>query len=376
MRRSHTVAVAIVAAALCIASAAVPPDAEAATRTITYSTQQVGEVQADQGDFRRIVRATLDDPRGWSLDGRVAFREVEEGGRLTISLASPAAIEAVGACSAFYSCRAGDHVLINADRWRHATDSYRGRALLHSYRQMVINHEVGHALGFGHVDCARPGAPAAVMQQQSKGLGGCERNPWPLRRELSQHAARVGVRRPAAPIPFAPGRRSSHVKLGARRSAVLAMLGRPQRRLEGETRTDVYVRPRVAVAYAESRVAAITTRSPRDIGSDGLSVGDRPVGEVLRRCSGEVGDGRCTLAAGPRDGRRTTLIMRRGRIAAMRIELTGAPGASSRSAPSWASPPPPPPVAGALLSPLTTASGAGPCAWWWARAGRCRATSS
>lgn len=365
----------MVAAVLCLASAAGPPGAGAGTRTITYSTQLVGAVQADRGAFRRIVRATLDDPRGWSLGGRMDFREVREEGRLTISLASPAAIEAVGACSAFYSCRAGDHVLINADRWRLATDSYRGQALLHSYRQMVINHEVGHALGFGHVDCARPGAPAAVMQQQSKGLGGCERNPWPLRRELAQHAARAGVRRPAAPTPFAPGRRSSHLELGARRSAVLATLGRPRRRLAGGMRTDVYVRPRIAVAYAANRVAAITTRSPGDVGRDGLGVGRRPARKVLGRCSSGVDDGRCAYATGARNGRRTTLILRDGRIVAMRIELSGAPGAAGRSGPPR-TPPPPLPVAGALLSSLTTASGAGPCAWWWARAGRCRATSS
>ena len=321
----------MIAAVLWVASAGAPPGAGAATRTITYSTDKVGAGGPDLAGFRRIVGATLDDPRGWSLGGSVNFREVEDGGRLTISLAGPAAIEALGACSAYYSCRVDDHVLINSDRWREATDSYPGEALLHSYRQMVINHEVGHALGFGHADCARPGAPAAVMQQQSKGLGGCERNPWPSRRELAQHAARVGVRLPAARPPFAPGKRSSHVELGERRSAVLATLGRPQRRLQGRMRADVYVRPQVAVAYAAGRVTSITTRSPADVGTGGLGVGRRPAREVLRRCASRPIDGRCSLVTGRRGSRRTTLIIRDGRIAAMRIESGGARRAPSRS---------------------------------------------
>lgn len=374
MRRTHTVAVAIIAAVVGLASAATPSSAAATTQTVTYSTQELGAVKADFAGFRRVVAATLDDPRGWSLDGRVDFREVRAGGRLTIALASPAAIEGVDACSAFYSCRAGDHVLINSDRWRHATDSYRGQALLHSYRQMVINHEVGHALGFGHVDCSRAGAPAAVMQQQSKGLDGCSRNPWPLRRELAQHAARVGVPAPAVPTPFAVGRRSSHVELGARRSTVRATLGQPRHRFGEDLGNDVYVRPRVTVFYAKNRVVSITTRSRADVGADGLGVGRKPAREVLHRCLGGAERGFCEFAPRGRDGRRTTLILRDGRIAAMRVAVRGAPG-TTRS-PGAQPSPPPLSVISPLLSAATTSSGAGPCAWWWERAGRCRATIS
>ncbi len=85
-------------------------------------------------------------------------------------------------CSPSYSCREGRYVVINERRWRRGSPSFP--ADLTTYRQMVIDHETGHWLGLGHALCPRPGAPAPVMQQQSKGLHGCRPNPWPLPREV------------------------------------------------------------------------------------------------------------------------------------------------------------------------------------------------
>ena len=331
MRRTLVAAIAVLT--IVLTWAATPLSASAApARTITYATERVGAPPGDFAGFRGIVEATLNDPRGWSLNGRVRFREVGSGGELTIALASPAAIEGFGACSAYYSCRVGGLVLINADRWRDATDSYRGRALLHSYRQMVINHEVGHALGLGHVECSRTGAPAAVMQQQSKSLNGCRHNAWPLEDERRRHAALAGVRAPAVPSPLVPGRRASHVELGARRSEVRARLGHPQRReVEGRSEPiDFYARPRVAVAYARGRVMAITTRSRADVAAEGLGPGRRLPVRLRSRCEHRVDSSRCVTAR-RRDGRQTTLTLRDGRIVSVRLEKAWSRGASAWS---------------------------------------------
>jgi hypothetical protein len=378
VRRTLVAAISVLTIAL--TCGATPLAASAApARTITYVTERVGAPQGDYAGFRRIVEATLSDPRGWSLKGRVRFREVPSGAELTVALASAAAITGFGACSAYYSCRVGGLVLINADRWRGATDSYPGRELLHSYRQMVINHEVGHALGFGHVECAGPGAPAAVMQQQSKGLNGCRRNAWPLEGERRRYAALVGVRATAVPAPLVLGRRASHVELGARRSQTLATLGRPQRRaVKGRSeRIDFYARPRIAVAYARGRVTAITTRSRADVAAGGVGPGRRVPARLRRRCAGPVGSSRCVTARRG-DGRRTTLLLRDGRIAAIRLEQAWSPRASGPFSSRRARPAMrrrPEARGGASASPLSAANGplAGlPCPGWpWGGAGLC-----
>ncbi len=90
-------------------------------------------------------------------------------------------------CSAEYSCRVGDNVIINLDRWNGGIGNWmKAGGNLARYRTMVINHEVGHALG--HIDnettCAGAGKPAPLMQEQSMHLDGCTVNEWPLDDEL------------------------------------------------------------------------------------------------------------------------------------------------------------------------------------------------
>lgn len=168
---------------LVIATCATLPGAASAARpTVNYSIARLGTVNFEMRAFARIVDATLNDPRGWSLGGNVRFRRVPRSS-IQVTLAAPGVIGSFGGCSRHYSCRAGSSVLLNADRWLRATRTFPGQALLHSYRQMVINHEVGHALGFGHAECPGVGLLAPIMQQQSIALHGCKRNVWPTTAE-------------------------------------------------------------------------------------------------------------------------------------------------------------------------------------------------
>lgn len=128
---------------------------------------------------RRVVD-TLLDARGWSpVTGR-AFRQVTAGATIRILVATPDTTDTLCApllTRGEVSCRNGQLVVINARRWAFGVPHYAGRLL--DYRRYVVNHEVGHALGRSHDSCPSPGSPAPVMLQQTYGLDGCARNPWP-----------------------------------------------------------------------------------------------------------------------------------------------------------------------------------------------------
>jgi hypothetical protein len=155
-------------------------------------------------EFRDAVVATLTDPRGWEQAG-FDFRFDAADAPYTVVLADAAEVDAL--CLPYdtfglYSCQIGPVVALNADRWRTASDDWP--ADVASYREMLVNHEVGHLLGQHHPDpqCPTPGEPAAVMAQQSTELDdtGCLPNPWPLPWEIDCAAQHT---EPLAP-PYEP----------------------------------------------------------------------------------------------------------------------------------------------------------------------------
>ncbi len=154
-------------------------------RLVRYSVRTKGVVHASVATFRRLAQETYDDPRGWRGRG-VRFVRVSSGGAFTLWLAEASKVPTFSSvCSAQWSCRVGRNVIINVQRWQHASPAWnRAGRSLRDYRHMVVNHETGHWLGKGHASCPRRGAPAPVMMQQSKGTNGCRFNPWPTLAEL------------------------------------------------------------------------------------------------------------------------------------------------------------------------------------------------
>ncbi len=148
--------------------------------------------------FEAVVEATLIDPRGWrragfefSFGADAPFTIVLAEGDLIDELCRPYDV------GGRFSCQIGPVVALNADRWREATPQWP--ADRHIYRQMLINHEVGHLLGQHHPvhQCPAPGERAPVMAQQSTELAGCLPNAWPLPWEIACAAQHVE--------PLAPG---------------------------------------------------------------------------------------------------------------------------------------------------------------------------
>jgi hypothetical protein len=155
-------------------------------RTVTYHVETRGKVTASVKQFRQLAQETYDDPRGWRSSG-IRFVPVAKGGSFTLVLAQASYLPSFSSqCSSMWSCRVGRFVVINQDRWLHASPTWNASGgSLRDYRNMVVNHETGHWLGLHHVQCPGPGKPAPVMMQQSKGLGGCTFNPWPTAHEIA-----------------------------------------------------------------------------------------------------------------------------------------------------------------------------------------------
>ncbi|HYH36367.1 MAG TPA: DUF3152 domain-containing protein [Candidatus Saccharimonadales bacterium] len=165
------------------------------SRSYTYCVHLKGVDGGQQAAFENKLRATLADSRGWSLGGRVSFTQVASGCNMRVWLAAADQVPGFGAiCDSMWSCTVSPNVIINYDRWSGASPAWNAAGgSLDDYRSMVINHEVGHWLGFGHKSCGGSGQAAPVMQQQSIDLQGCTFNPWPLPSEAAALRSWYGI---------------------------------------------------------------------------------------------------------------------------------------------------------------------------------------
>lgn len=152
--------------------------------------------------FARMVDATLADPRGWIHDERFGFRRIDEGNPdFRVSLTAAKTVREI--CGYEIELESScfnpnfHRVVINDARWIRGAKTFRGD--IGSYRQYVLNHEIGHAVGYAeHRPCHEDGALAPIMMQQTFGLRNkdifkldeqsrdvpdnedtCRFNPWP-----------------------------------------------------------------------------------------------------------------------------------------------------------------------------------------------------
>jgi hypothetical protein len=161
---------------------------------ITWGANQVWTASS----FASSVASVLADPRGWTRSAEAPITDASQ--KLTnaswsfqrvsgsdfsvrILLASPATTDKM--CGAMgmdtegvYSCRYGTTILINLRRWLTGAPGFAMN--LDGYHTMVINHEMGHRLGFAHMKCPGAGQPAPVMQEETIDLAGCVPNAYPF----------------------------------------------------------------------------------------------------------------------------------------------------------------------------------------------------
>lgn len=186
---------------------------EGTERTVRYVVEVENGVDTSGsgGDdaLAAMVDATLANPKGWSHDPRFRLEHVgpEDNPDMRIQLTSVGTThELCGAALAMEtSCYTtmGNRVVLNESRWVRGAAPFAGD--LGSYRQYLINHEVGHGLGYmSHEPCGAEGELAPIMMQQTLSLNNselhavnpaevypdddatCVFNPWPYPRPVTE----------------------------------------------------------------------------------------------------------------------------------------------------------------------------------------------
>lgn len=145
----------------------------------------------DAADFAEQVATILGDPRSWTGGGQLRLQMVRGSDPADFTVFLATRDTAGQMClrggtnirvggRPYTSCRAIGKAIINLDRWRLSAPPYASAKVpLFTYRQYVINHEVGHELGHHHQGCPKAGGPAPVMVQQTLTLRGCRAYAWP-----------------------------------------------------------------------------------------------------------------------------------------------------------------------------------------------------
>lgn len=188
-----------------------PKVGEGTTKSFTYTVEVEDGIDTTSigGDeaFARMVGETLSNPKSWTHNPQFAFTRIDDVSQgapdFRISLTSPMTVrEGCGydiplEASCYNPAYAGDQprVFINEARWVRGAVPFQGD--IGSYRQYVINHETGHAIGYRlHEPCGEDGALAPVMMQQTFSTNNdddarfdpqsvqadgktCRFNPWP-----------------------------------------------------------------------------------------------------------------------------------------------------------------------------------------------------
>jgi hypothetical protein len=166
-----------------IVSGGTPQFGQGSVKVFRYTVEVENGIDAAPfgGDdaFAAMVDQTLANPKSWTHNPQIGFMRIDgntaDNPDFRISLSSPTTVregcgyeiplEASCYNPAFVP---GDQqrVFINEARWVRGAVPFQGD--VGSYRQYVINHEVGHAIGYlRHEPCDKEDGLAPVMMQQT-----------------------------------------------------------------------------------------------------------------------------------------------------------------------------------------------------------------
>jgi hypothetical protein len=150
--------------------------------TVRFTVEVDPDLGVDPEAVLDVIEDALYDERSWARTVRLERVEDPGDARIRVVLAHPDVVDELCGAAGLdtggrYSCWTGAIAALNAWRWEVGADGF---SELETYRRYLVNHEVGHGLGHGHVGCPEPGALAPVMMQQSISTGDCVANGWPF----------------------------------------------------------------------------------------------------------------------------------------------------------------------------------------------------
>jgi len=154
---------------------------------INFSLSLESSLPIDINCLSNFITSILNDQRGWKTVVDKEFQLVNYyDADFHIFLANPATVDEM--CfplqtNGLYSCRNGNQIIYNYFRWLSGAKDF-GLDIA-TYRLYLINHEIGHMLGWGHTNCPSQNALAPLMMQQSKSTDGCIPNGWPIYERIS-----------------------------------------------------------------------------------------------------------------------------------------------------------------------------------------------
>ncbi|HEY6736338.1 MAG TPA: DUF3152 domain-containing protein [Candidatus Saccharimonadia bacterium] len=148
------------------------PPAVVQRLAVQYSYCVKAPSAAETSQLAAVAEQALTASGGWSLGEQVRFVRQSSDCNVRIRLADAAYLKSLAAgCADQATCRVGNEVALLEQNWQQGTSTWK--AGLTAYQVEMINHEIGHVLGFDHPGCLADSVKPTLSSQSITLQSGC-----------------------------------------------------------------------------------------------------------------------------------------------------------------------------------------------------------